>query len=75
LYAAVASAVAVKIFFTLVAVLGMNSIQLDIVTAFFNGTAKLKTLIYVFQFTNFFDGIKRVYKLNRAFYGLRKFLI
>jgi hypothetical protein len=72
LYAAVVSAVAVKIFFTLVAVLGMNSIQLDIVTTFFNATAKSKTPIYVFQPTGFSDGIKRVYKLNRALYGLRK---
>jgi hypothetical protein len=72
LYAAVASAVAVKIFFILVAVLGMNSIQLDIVTAFLNATAKSKILIYVFQPTGFSDGIKRVCKLNRAFYGLRE---
>jgi hypothetical protein len=48
LYAAVASAMAVKIFFILVAVLGMNSTQLDIVTAFLNATAKSKTPVYVF---------------------------
>jgi hypothetical protein len=54
------------------AVLGTDSTQLDIVTAFLNATAKSKTPIYVFQPTGFSDGTKRVYKLSRAFYGLRK---
>jgi hypothetical protein len=72
IFAASANAVAVKIFFTLVVILGMESIQLDIVTAFLNAILADEDAAYVAQSTGFIDGTKKVCKLKKAFYDLRK---
>jgi hypothetical protein len=72
LYAAVASAIAVKIFFTLVAIYSMMSTQADVITAFFNTVIPKGIHVYVRQPTGFTNGTAKVCKLNKALYSLRR---
>src|SRR5580700_2974952 len=70
-YAAVANSASVKLFFTLVAINDYECYQYDIVTAFLNAYCKGET-IYVEQPHGFTDGTRRVCRVKRALYGLRK---
>ncbi|CAJ2508666.1 Uu.00g136920.m01.CDS01 [Anthostomella pinea] len=72
LYAAVASSMSVKVFFTLVAVQGLHCSQHDIVTAFLHAPIPQGVHIYCRQPPDYSDGTERVWKLNQALYGHRK---
>jgi hypothetical protein len=75
LYAAVASAIAVKIFFILVAIYDIMSTQADVITAFFNIIIPEEIHMYVRHLIGFTNGTARVCRFNKAFYGLRRSLI
>jgi hypothetical protein len=75
LYAAVASAIAVKIFFTLIAIYGIISTQADIITAFLNIVIPEEIHIYVRQPIGFTNRTAKICRFNKAFYGLRRSLI
>ena len=69
-FAAVVNMTMVKIFLTVVAILGLECYQFDFEGAFLNGNMDQR-LVFVRQPPGFGDGTNRVYKLLKTLYGLR----